>query len=92
MAIKKEESSVFLSKLYVKKEFRGNGYARNAFNFLIEDAKRLGFRSVWLTVNRENFKTIDIYKKMGFQILREEDNPIGSGYVMNDYIMEYPID
>jgi ribosomal protein S18 acetylase RimI-like enzyme len=33
----------------------------------IQQAKALGLRSVWLTVESDNFKAIKLYKKMGFQ-------------------------
>jgi ribosomal protein S18 acetylase RimI-like enzyme len=40
-----------------------------------------------LNVNRFN-KAFVFYQKMGFEIIAEEDIPIGQGYLMEDYIME----
>ena len=70
------------------KESRGNGYASDAMLFLENLCKQRNLESIWLTVNRENLHTIDVYKKKGFQIIAEEVNDIGHGFVMDDYIME----
>jgi RimJ/RimL family protein N-acetyltransferase len=40
-----------------------------------------------LTVNRQNFKSINFYFKNGFKIEKVEDFDIGNGYWMNDFIM-----
>ena len=40
-----------------------------------------------LTVNRQNFKSINFYFKNGFKIDHVEDFDIGNGYVMNDFVM-----
>ncbi|MEN0645315.1 GNAT family N-acetyltransferase [Alkalicoccobacillus gibsonii] len=88
MAVKEEGGKLFLSKLYMLKESRGNGYASDAMLFLENLCKQRNLESIWLTVNRENLHTIDVYKKKGFQIIAEEVNDIGHGFVMDDYIME----
>ena len=33
-------------------------------------------------------KAKEFYEKLGFSVIQEEDIDIGSGYYMNDYIME----
>ena len=40
-----------------------------------------------LNVNRHN-DAFHFYTKLGFSISKEEDNDIGEGYFMNDYVME----
>jgi hypothetical protein len=42
---------------------------------------------LYLNVNRHN-KARLFYEKLGFIIAREEDNDIGNGFYMNDYVME----
>lgn len=76
---------LFLSKLYIKKEFRHQGIGRKAF----EEIKNLGFNRIQLTVNKYNKNTIDAYLKYGFKIIDEAVTDIGNGFVMDDYIMEY---
>ena len=91
MGVKKEDRSLFLSKLYILDKFRGKGYASAAFAFLEKYAADNGLSSIWLTVNRHNEKSIAVYKARGFSAVREEVSDIGSGYVMDDFIMEKKI-
>ena len=86
--IHKEKDSLFLSKLYLHKDSRGKGYARQAINFLVDICKESSLKKIWLTVNRHNLSTIGAYKKMGFVTVREQVADIGNGFVMDDYIME----
>lgn len=86
-----ENYALFLSKLYVKKEFRGNKISSFGLNFLIEKAKKENLKKIWLTCNRHNENTLKIYRHFGFETVREEDNDIGNGFYMNDYIMEKAI-
>ena len=87
-----ENDKLFLSKLYVHKNFRGTGLARKAFTYLQERCRKEGLSAIWLTVNRFNSNTIAIYRHFGFTVIREEKNDIGGGYYMDDYIMEVPIE
>ena len=78
---------LFLSKLYIKKEFRHKGYGKKAF----EEIKKLGFNRIQLTVNKYNKNTIDAYLKYGFKIINKAVTDIGNGFVMDDYIMEFTL-
>ncbi len=80
-----KEDYLFLSKLYIKKEFRHNGYGKLAF----KEIKKFGFDKIRLTVNKYNKNTIDAYLKYGFKTIDEDITDIGNGFVMDDYIMEY---
>lgn len=89
--IRMDNDKLFLSKLYIRKEYRGNGYASQAFSFLEELCKERRLSAIWLTVNRYNDHTIEVYKRKGFAIIRTQVADIGQGYVMDDYIMEKEI-
>lgn len=89
--IKKEANRLFLSKLYLLKENRGKGYASAAFEFLIQYCKENDLKSIYLTVNKQNERTISVYKKKGFEVIDTQVADIGNGYVMDDYIMEMKI-
>ncbi len=89
--IKKEESRLFLSKLYLLKENRGKGYASAVFKWLISYCKENGLKSIYLTVNKNNENTIAVYKKKGFKVIDTQVADIGNGFVMDDYIMEMKI-
>lgn len=90
IGIKPEEGSrFFLSKLYLRKDKRGKGIASEMLERVIEEAKSAGKSSVYLTVNKHNRHAIDVYIKKGFRMVGEAVTDIGSGFVMDDYIMEY---
>lgn len=87
MAIKTESDRMFLSKLYIEKDFRGRGIADQFIRLLIDEANTAGKHKIALTVNRNNIISISIYKKMGFEIEGELVTDIGGGFVMDDYVM-----
>ena len=90
-AVHKENGSLFLSKLYVDKEFRGKGIASYMFQQFVAMCKKNNLDKIWLTCNRNNTESLKVYKHWGFETVREEVADIGNGFVMDDYIMEYKI-
>ena len=86
------EDVLFLSKLYVLKSARGNGIARAALSFIEWKAKELGLAKIKLTVNKYNSNAIGAYEKMGFVNVESIVQDIGSGYVMDDYVLERKLD
>jgi len=81
-----ESDRVFLSKLYVLKEFQRNGIATSAFEFIKILCDN---RKIYLTVNRNNFPALGFYKRMGFVEAYDQVKDIGNGFVMDDHVMEY---
>lgn len=86
--IKNEVSRLFISKIYLIKEYRGKGLVKDAFNFYDRYLIDNKLNSMYLTVNKYNTNAIKIYEKYGFKIIDDVVTDIGSGYVMDDYIME----
>lgn len=86
--IRMDGKRLFLSKLYLKKEFRGKGYASQVFDFLEEYALLHKLNAIYLTVNKYNNHTIAVYQHKGFVTIDAVVSDIGNGYVMDDYIME----
>lgn len=82
--ISDKKEYLFLSKLYIKKEYRHQGLGKKAFEKIKELANDKPIR---LTVNKYNTNTINAYKKWGFEIIDAVVTDIGSGFVMDDYIM-----
>lgn len=82
----KPDNTLFLSKLYLKSEYRGNGYASKAFEFIKNKGRENGNTMVWLTVNKHNDPAIEVYRHWGMKIIRSEVTDIGNGYVMDDYV------
>ena len=84
------DNTMMLSKLYMYKEYRGNGYAKKAFEFIKDLARQKGCKSIWLTVNRHNYGAMKVYEAFGMKVIREQVTDIGNGFVMDDYV--YSID
>lgn len=82
------DGKLFLSKLYLRRQFRGRGLASQAFAFLEGYCARTGLPAVWLTVNRNNTHAIDVYRRRGYRVVREQRAEIGGGYFMDDFVME----
>ncbi|WP_414621120.1 GNAT family N-acetyltransferase [Calothrix sp. CCY 0018] len=80
-----QAEKLFLSKLYVLKSFRGKGIGKQAIKFI-----KTNFYNpvIQLTVNKNNSRSIAFYKNIGFEIVDDVVTDIGSGFVMDDYIME----
>lgn len=92
IGLRPDEDKLFLSKLYLCKDARGKGYASEAFTFLEGICRDRDLEAIWLTVNKNNKQAIDVYKVKGFETVRTETTPIGEGYVMDDFIMEKPVE
>ncbi len=83
-----DNNSLFLSKLYIRKKCRGKNYARKILEFLEARCREEKLNKIWLTVNKDNTNSIAIYENLGFVKMKTQIADIGSGYVMDDYIME----
>lgn len=86
-----EKDKLFLSKLYVRKDLRHKGIGKMMLEDCIRFAKQNNRNSIYLTVNKGNTPSIDIYNHIGFKQIDSVVNDIGNGYVMDDYIMELHI-
>jgi RimJ/RimL family protein N-acetyltransferase len=91
-AVQIREDAIFLSKLYILKAHRGNGYARKSLEFIESLARENSLRRITLTCNKYNTGTIKAYEKMGFTNTGSIVMDIGGGFVMDDYTLEKPVD
>jgi C_GCAxxG_C_C family probable redox protein len=83
-----EEDKLFLSKIYIAKKYRGRDYSRKAMEYLEQICSSNSLNKIWLTVNRNNETSIKIYESLGFIQTGKQIADIGSGFVMDDYVME----
>lgn len=88
VSIKKQEETLFLSKIYISKEFRGKKIGNSAMKFIEEKALETNCKTISLAVNKFNLNSIEAYKAMGFKIVKEMITDIGNGFIMDDYKME----
>ncbi|HLG39977.1 MAG TPA: GNAT family N-acetyltransferase [Chitinophagaceae bacterium] len=76
-----------LHKIYVLPTRQGQGAGSFIIDQVIKAVKPRGATSLQLNVNRQN-NAKSFYEKIGFIVIGQEDIDIGSGYFMNDYVME----
>jgi ribosomal protein S18 acetylase RimI-like enzyme len=81
----KNDDECFLHKFYLAISTQGKGLGA----LLFKEMEQLypNTKEMRLTVNRQNFKSINFYFKLGFQIEKVADFDIGNNYFMNDFVM-----
>lgn len=84
----KRDDELFLSKIYILEQFRGQGIGRKAFVFIETKAKENSCKKIGLTVNKYNSNSIKAYERAGFDNVGAIVQDIGNNFVMDDYIME----
>lgn len=83
-----ETNRFFISKVYLYPEARGHGFARRVMEFYEDLCFARGHDAMYLTVNKHNELGIRAYKGTGFAVIDSVETDIGSGFVMDDYVME----
>lgn len=84
----KEDNSLYLSKMYLLKEARGQQLFEQMTNHLVKLCRDKGISRIWLTVNKHNDRAIAAYIKNGYKNIRSQTTDIGNGFVMDDYVFE----
>jgi GNAT superfamily N-acetyltransferase len=81
---------LFLSKLYVSDDARGNGLGRQLFDHALALARQRRLSTLWLTVNKFN-PSLQIYLRWGMVNAGSIVKEIGYGFVMDDYQLELAV-
>ena len=78
IAIKKVDDNLAEAKrLYIKPEYRGNGYARPMLNAMLEKCRELKFKEVRFTTKPEVMSIgYALYRKMGFEELGNDNGTV----------------
>jgi ribosomal protein S18 acetylase RimI-like enzyme len=79
------EGDFFLHKFYIDTQLQRKGIGREVLDIVFNSKPNI--RSIRLTVNRMNYKSINFYFRNGFNIEKTADFDIGNGYFMNDFVM-----
>jgi ribosomal protein S18 acetylase RimI-like enzyme len=79
--------AVKLDKLYVHGLFRGRGCGAALVRHVEQAARAQGCDQVCLQVNRNNFNSIAVYRRLGFEVVDRVKTDIGGGFHMDDYVM-----
>lgn len=86
--VEPETNRFFVSKIYLRAEERGRGFASATVRFYEGLCRERGLAGMYLTVNKHNGLAIRAYRAKGFQTIDAVETDIGNGFVMDDYIME----
>jgi RimJ/RimL family protein N-acetyltransferase len=86
-SVQPRKNKLFLSKIYILKHERGNGYFTQVLKFIENLTTQLSLNEIELTVNKYNEDSISIYKSKGFIISKSAVFDIGNGFVMDDYVL-----
>ena len=81
------DGDLWLRKLYVHRNARGTACGWRLVERVIATAQAGGFEEVALRVNKGNALAISRYERMGFHVRLADTQPIGNGFVMDDYVM-----
>lgn len=82
-----ESSTLFISKLYLRRELRGRGLGQRALEALADLAREHGLRRLELTVNKDNALAQRCYARFGMTIEGTKRIEIGEGHAMDDYVL-----
>lgn len=88
IGIQELKTELILSKLYIRKSFRGLKIGKTALEYVQKFATDRAMQKIQLIVNRLNKNTINIYLKNGFEIVESVVNSFPSGHSIEDYKME----
>ena len=83
-----ENRRLHISKIYLDAAHRGQGYGKQALDFIEEQCRKMHIRELWLTVNKHNHIAINAYRRWEFHTTGAIITDIGNGFVMDDYIFE----
>ncbi len=90
--VEPETNRYFISKVYLLADERGQGFASQTIAFYDDLCRDRGLDAMYLTVNKDNDLGIRAYKGKGFVAIDATETDIGEGFIMDDYIMEKPIE
>lgn len=82
------EPVLFINKLYLLPEVHGHGLGAFTLRWAEDRARELECKTVRLRVNKKNAGAIRSYLRAGFRFTEDVVSDIGSGFVMDDYVME----
>lgn len=85
-----DEKSLEIQRIYVLKEFKGQGAGTVMIRLAIEEAKKLQKEYIWLGVWEKNKKALEFYNKKGFKNIGVHTFVMGDD-AQNDYIMRLDV-
>jgi GNAT superfamily N-acetyltransferase len=86
----KGEPLTKIHKIYLLPASQGKGVGRLLIDKVAEVSIGNSNDRLGLNVNRYN-KAVQFYERMGFSVVGQEDIDIGDGFLMEDFVMEKPL-
>ena len=84
------ESPIELARFYVDSAWHGRGLAQQLMRAVVDEAVRIGARTLWLGVWERNARAIAFYRKHGFVDVGSHPFVLGRD-VQTDRIMQRPV-
>jgi len=70
-----DAETIELRKMYFAKELRGKGYGKKMLERMIEKARELGFKKIYLETAKVLREAVYLYEKFGFKPTDEKHTP-----------------
>lgn len=86
--VEADTNRFFISKIYLRAEERGHGFASQTIRFYEDLCRARGLAAMYLTVNKHNDLGVRAYRGKGFETIDSVETDIGQGFIMDDFIME----
>ncbi|MDE1873731.1 MAG: GNAT family N-acetyltransferase [Candidatus Micrarchaeota archaeon] len=74
-----EKGTAYLVSLGILRKHQGQGFGREALDWLLAEVVRTGHKKATLRVHPSNEKAKQMYERRGFKAVRPEENPYGDG-------------
>ena len=71
----------FVDEFYLLEEYRRRGWGRKTMEFVEQEARSAGVRTLHLEVVRQNTAALEVYRKLGFA---EHDSRLMSKWIAQD--------
>ena len=77
---------LYLPRMVVKKNYRGEGYGKAILQYVLSIAKEKGYSEIVLGVDCDNTVAFNLYKKLGFSIYESAEDKDGKFYKMIKFL------
>lgn len=74
-----ENGIYMIIAMYVLKEYRGQGLAQQLIKIIEIELKNRGIKELDLIVNKTQAEAVNLYKKLGYRLIRETEEKMGDG-------------
>jgi len=86
----KDDASIEIERIYVLKNYQGNRIGQQFVDFILNRARALNLKYIWLGVWEKNDKAMEFYTKVGFQQFDTHHFKLGDD-LQTDYLMRVDI-